>query len=90
MVPVLSLFLVDSILPVILFRVKNLEYMVRTQRRYKGEYPTYLPPRRWENMFIPLIPTSLNHFTSMRFILLFCRVGQKTNIVMDIKVKQRS
>lgn len=49
---------------------------------------THLPPRSWENVFIPLVPTSLDNLAGVRLILLNRGVGQQSNIVVDVKVEQ--
>lgn len=41
-------------------------------------------------MFVSLVPTSLDDFPGVGFILLLRCVSKKADVVMDIKVKERS
>lgn len=39
-------------------------------------------------MLIPLIPTAFHDFTGVRFVFLYSRIGQQTDVVVNIKVEQ--
>ena len=41
-------------------------------------------------MLVPLVPTSLDDFAGMKLVFLNARVGQQTDVVVDIKVEQRA
>lgn len=49
-----------------------------------------LPPRCRKNMFISFIPTSQQHFSSMRFIFFNGCITNQSYIIMHIKAKQWS
>lgn len=41
-------------------------------------------------MLVSVVPASLDHFPSVRLVLLDRRIGQKTDVVVDIEVEQRT
>ena len=54
------------------------------------EKGTYLPARGGEYMLVSVVPASLDHFPSVRLVLLDRRIGQKTDVIVDIEVEQRA
>ena len=52
------------------------------------EKGTYLPARGGEYMLVSVVPASLDHFPSVRLVLLDRRIGQKTDVVVNVEVEQ--
>ena len=50
----------------------------------------HFPSRSGEYVFVPLIIASLDDLSSVRFVLFFGGISEKTNVVMNVEVEKGS
>lgn len=81
----------DGIFPILPLRIVYLSdvplvYAAWTLR--KETNTTHLPSRGWEYVLVPLVIASLDDFARMRLVFLHSRVGEQTNVVVDVEIEQ--